>query len=516
MSNYELLENSLHSLCFPTIVLAQGFYFPVRESSPQGSIDGENIISGTLPIEKLSTPTSPDNQSDGVLYLSDTEWKPAPLIGLRFVGSCDPTGSTPTCPSEFSDTFLDSFNRPAFAESGDYLISEATKPDGSLNKRDWLIYNGQKWERINNTGIVLSIFGREGDVESQDGDLLITDVLTGSSFFDFSNVESLNLEDLTPSEISERMTELEGKVLKLSGGIWSLQDELTGYSGGGIGASDVSALQVTDAKITSGSNKIAANKVEGLGSGGKLSINGGELVNFSLGAIGAGATGTIVLKDDPDAQSPSDQEINLNDLYTNIEELLGLTFIDEIPIAPADANKYFSDSGTWQSLTLENVAEGSANKFQSPTNFWGTKIGAISVPANNTIDHNTSIKDAILKLNNIAGSPPPSERYLNTPDLTGRTFDPITYFGNASSSGFLHFNSDTSNNLANFGWSMKAAAGVKYKADVAAAALPQTDNTPGDFYIITDTTVNYTAGDWAIWNGTAYERINNSGKFFNF
>ena len=82
------------------------------------------------------------NLDDGVLYFDGTDWKPAPLIGLRFVGSCTPIGPSPTCPNETDNTFIDSFNQSAFAESGDYLISEETKPDGTLNKRDWLIYNG--------------------------------------------------------------------------------------------------------------------------------------------------------------------------------------------------------------------------------------------------------------------------------------------------------------------------------------------------------------------------------------
>ena len=487
---------------------AYSFIFEFNESSPNKSIDGVNIIPGTLPIRKLSLPPSPVNQNDGVLYFNGTEWVPAPLIGLRFVGSCNPLANA--CPNEFDLSYTDSNGVIVASESGDYFISEETKPDGSLNKRDWLIFNGTKWERINNTGMVLSIFGRDGDVSPENGDILISDIITGSSLFDFTNVEDIPTDGLNQQQIQDLYDGLEGYVLTFNGTQWSLQPEQTGLNGGGFGETDVNAGQITNEKIDPAAN-ISKDKVSGFNVGGKLSINGGEVSNFTIRDLEASS---VILKADPSDPASTDLLINLGDLKTNIETLEARTYQPEISVTGGDLNKYYSSDGTWKEFTLEHVTEGTNKKFANSANFWNVPVGNLTPPTPGaTIGETTTVQEAISILNTNAGNNQSSTNFIGTNDTY--SFDPLTYLASPGGTGFLHFNQNTSNN---FGWTMKSAAGVSYKGeiDLSTNSLPTTNVTAGDFYIISGASGDFKENDWAIYDGSSYKKISYNGNFLTF
>ena len=44
--------------------------------------------------------------------------------------------------------------------TGDYFIVTQSILDNSWNRGDWIVFNGERWEKINNTGMIISIFGR--------------------------------------------------------------------------------------------------------------------------------------------------------------------------------------------------------------------------------------------------------------------------------------------------------------------------------------------------------------------
>ena len=110
---------------------------------------------------------------------------PAPLTGLQFRGGWDPTINTP----EILETTYESDGAQIDAISGDYFIATDSMLDSSWNKGDWIVFNGEEWKRINNTGTVLSIFGRKPHVMPRAGDYNWSQIdKTGSSIFDFRDV----------------------------------------------------------------------------------------------------------------------------------------------------------------------------------------------------------------------------------------------------------------------------------------------------------------------------------------
>ena len=86
--------------------------------------------------------------------------EPAPLTGLIYRGAWDPEFNSP----EITDNSFEKAGNLVDASSGDYFIvtKSFSTSDEIYNKGDWLVFNGIEWEKIDNTGAVLSVFNRKG------------------------------------------------------------------------------------------------------------------------------------------------------------------------------------------------------------------------------------------------------------------------------------------------------------------------------------------------------------------
>lgn len=83
------------------------------------------------------------------------KWKPRAVNGLSYQGSWDATTIQPTTSTE-----------------GDYfIVSVANAP---YQVGDWLVFNGTTFDRIDNSQMITSVFGRTGVVTSLKGDYILT------------------------------------------------------------------------------------------------------------------------------------------------------------------------------------------------------------------------------------------------------------------------------------------------------------------------------------------------------
>ena len=166
-------------LIFPLQLLSAPFEVIIE--TPDESIEGEHLKEKTVNFEKLSTDQADDQD---VLYFTGTSWMPAPLTGLIFRGAWNPVTNTPRILNKTYEKNSQVFD----AISGDYFIVNNTLA-GDWNKGDWIIFNGETWERINNTGSVLSIFNRKPNVFPAQDDYRWDQIdKTGSSILDLHDV----------------------------------------------------------------------------------------------------------------------------------------------------------------------------------------------------------------------------------------------------------------------------------------------------------------------------------------
>jgi hypothetical protein len=134
------------------------------EKIQDGAVTGSKIKDGTIPISKFSNMGAEDGD-----YLKWNKkkniWEPTPLNTLQFKGVWN-VEEKPNSPGE--GNFVGS--------TGDYYIVSKSGASNIINEGeqwyegDWIISNGDNWQRINNSGKVTSIFGREGAIEAQAGD----------------------------------------------------------------------------------------------------------------------------------------------------------------------------------------------------------------------------------------------------------------------------------------------------------------------------------------------------------
>lgn len=84
------------------------------------------------------------------------KWKPKAVNGLSYQGSWDAT----------------SLHLPTTSTSGDYfIVSVANSP---YQVGDWIVFNGTSFDRIDNSQMITSIFGRTGAVAATEGDYNLT------------------------------------------------------------------------------------------------------------------------------------------------------------------------------------------------------------------------------------------------------------------------------------------------------------------------------------------------------
>ncbi|NCC99964.1 MAG: hypothetical protein EOL95_09745 [Bacteroidia bacterium] len=103
------------------------------------------------------------------------------------VAGLDASGKVPT--TQLPDTVLGGLQYkgvldasagvyPSSPETGDYyIISVAGTISGTVyNIGDWAVYNGTSWDKVDNTDLVQSVFGRTGAITAQAGDYTASQV----------------------------------------------------------------------------------------------------------------------------------------------------------------------------------------------------------------------------------------------------------------------------------------------------------------------------------------------------
>ena len=147
---------------------ASAFVIELFKETPNNSIKAKHIERKSLPLSRLEINGA---QEGDVLFFNGVDWMPAPLTGVLFKGTWNP--NTNQAPALFTDSYTKN-GITVDAVSGEYFIVSHTANNqvfgSDWNRGDWIIFNGEKWERINNTGTVLSIFGNKPHITSQVND----------------------------------------------------------------------------------------------------------------------------------------------------------------------------------------------------------------------------------------------------------------------------------------------------------------------------------------------------------
>lgn len=173
-----------------------------------GAVLTSKIGDGQITGSKIS---SMNANTDSFLKWDGGVWIPSSIGGvLNYKGIWNAQQNVPVVSN-------------AIGVKGDFYIVEATGTQdfgsGSVvySPGDWILYNGNEWDRVNNSNEVNSVFGRKGIITAQSGDYTWAQIDKSTSFL---------------SDISEVMTSNPdaGHVLLGNGSHWissSLQGDIT-------------------------------------------------------------------------------------------------------------------------------------------------------------------------------------------------------------------------------------------------------------------------------------------------
>ena len=486
------------------------FSFELVISTPKHSIDGEHLKDKTLPINRLSPNGAVDSE---VLYFTGLNWKPAPLTGLTFRGAWNPTkNDNPQI--NFEATSYNKNGETIDAVTGDYFIAAESTTDRTWNKGDWAVFNGQSWERINNTGVILSIFGRKNNVVSQAGDYNWNQIdKSESSVFDLSDIKK------PESELGGH----EGDVLKWSVDkeSWELASDNKGSIQGEVTSEDILDGEVTNVDL-SDSSPIQISKISGFsGDIGKLETRGGRVQNLNLhnNKLITGDTGKIILLKENDSTT----EIFFSALKDTFDLIISTFSEKENAFRGSGVETQFlseevggNGQRVWKEFNLDFALEGERAKFQDDLNVWGSVLGEYNASAPETVTEEDTIKSALGKLE---GQLDRSSVTVETTNemIEGQSIDPLKHFLKPSAGGFLRFDADKQKS-----WGFEFTSGVQFKGEISHESISDlpTDAVSGDYYVLTSSGIvaenQWNEGDWAIYDGVGYLQINNSGNLLSF
>ena len=477
--------------------------------TPVESVEGTHLEESTVGLEKLTTDGASDND---VLFFDGLDWKPAPLTGLTFRGTWDPVTNSP----KIIDNTYEKNSLPIDAISGDYFIVTDSLPDQSWNRGDWIIFNGKDWERINNTGAVLSVFGRKGNVVSRANDYKWEQIdKTGSSIFDLTNIE-LPLGPL--SDYDEHVFKWNDAIEK-----FELSQDNAGMAGP-VNSSHVMDGTIQDIDISPTAN-IQISKIDGFSTLGKLKETGGIVSDLRLDnkKLITGSAGKVIIRD----ASGNDVEIILSELKKKFDDLVilfngkedqfnGSGVIDEYLSGGVDT----SGNRLWKNFNLDIATEGSTNKFQTDLSVWSAKLPNYDVTNAPTpledVKETDTLLEGLQKLEALFSQGPGSV-LVHTNQIIDDAVDFKKHFSKApTDSGFLYLGGTSP-----FSWSLKMTSGLQFKGEKATTDFPlPTPALSGDYYVITNSAdvsgVTWNQGDWAIYDGSNYLQINNTGKVLDF
>ena len=221
-----------------------------NEKIKDGSINGEKLKKGSINSSKLSSMGAKDG--DYLRWDSKNKtWEPTPLNSIQFRGVWNVENS-PDSPSEDKEV----------GQVGDFFIvsksgnSNIIKENESWYEGDWIISDGDKWKRINNSGKITSVFGRSGSIEPTYGDY---------------SWDQINKEESKISDIGDvgDLIPADGQVLT-----WNQDEEKWLPSDLKIKNEDIQDNSITNDKIQN--NAISTEKVS------DLSISSNKILDESI------------------------------------------------------------------------------------------------------------------------------------------------------------------------------------------------------------------------------------------
>jgi hypothetical protein len=114
-----------------------------------------SLCDSTLGGKEFNCTITPNDKEVLSYDAASGKWKPRAVNGLSYQGSWDATGAQPVTTTE-----------------GDYYIVNVASPPYQVG--DWLVFNGTTFDRIDNSQMITSIFGRTGAITSLEGDYILT------------------------------------------------------------------------------------------------------------------------------------------------------------------------------------------------------------------------------------------------------------------------------------------------------------------------------------------------------
>ena len=453
---------------------------------------------------------------------------------------------------------------PAEIENGYYLVfrdecnassncPEALKdmfPSLSkFNSGDWLLFDGNHWRYINNKGQVTSFNNRIGSIQGCPNPLCPTDFdynfsmlkrdpstgkLLAKDLQDSDTPSKLEMINDFPTSPSASVTS-ENLMIKFIGGRLIIEEDELGLSIA-TSADFKNTVELDDQGVPTGDDFRLTNS----NFAGDLSIDKFDglteatdsLVDSTLDAP-LTLTGNLIINQ----TNAENNALSINELFVDANNVTEFNLIDQkealnlldytgkqglINLTPTDANKEYFLSNDGADLTLielntDNIAEyidsstdANSKRFYNATTLLGFSTSEDLNSLSGDLASEDTIKTALQKIATkiSANSTGDQTEILNNYSLTSSNLAPQT----APAGEYLYFDSGSST------WSLKNISGFNYKGALAhdgVAGLVPGDHEEGDFYIISSDSpqVNgYKTNDWAVFTGTEWKKINNSGK----
>lgn len=485
-------------------------------------LDTDDILEGVANLyytdarfdTRFATKTTTDLAEGTNLYFTEARVRATPLTGLSIAGGT--ITSTDTVLSSlgalqnqinavvggvnYQGTWNATTNSPTIVSGVGtkgyyYVVSVAgsTSIDGISDWKlgDWIIFNGTTWQKVDNTDAVISVNGYTGAVVLALSDFGISassteiNYLTGAT----SNIQSqLNAKQAT---ISLTTTGTSGNatfvanVLNIPNYTYTLPTASTSVLGG---------VQVDGTTITISSGIISA------ATGGSGDVTGpASAINNNV-VFFDGASGKLI-KDSGLTLSGSntgDQTITLTGDITGTGTGSFVTAIAAGVIVNADINASAAIALTKLAATTANRALVSdASGFIVPSATTDTEIGYLSgVTSSIQTQINTKVDAAGVRATTLTGLSITGSA-ITSADTVLSAFGKVQNQINALVGGVTYqgaWNASTN--------SPSLATGVGTKGYYYVVSVAGSTNLDG----ITD----WKLGDWAIFNGTAWEKIDNT------
>ena len=359
-------------ICITTFFVGEfavGQNFDVVIKNRDDSVEGERIEERSIPYSKISAPFQEEGDVlffDGQQNNGAGAWRAHPISGLNFVSGWNVERNNPKVYG--GGYYENDKGEKVAAVSGDYLI--ITKPgsirfDGNNDvffaQGDWIIFNGETWDRISNNGTVARVFKRKGHVlagkdQGQDVyDYTWEQVVTKpfeinknvegnkSSIFDLSNVES-------PANISNIEN---GKILTWdkTKNKWVLSDESSSLDLPATGQ-DIVDGEIVNADINNDAG-IEQSKIDGLTAdlAQKLDSSGGNLFGHLE------TSGSLIFVGGANQDAAEIGGVSVEELENEIARLTGLMGSYQNSLGTGDSTKYLNKNFNFVSLNTDHIVE---------------------------------------------------------------------------------------------------------------------------------------------------------------